>query len=92
VDCIDNGEQCKPFQYGKVIGLVRVAKAQQPALVTTDPPGGTLLDFERGINGSYRLYGLGLIGNAVFIMKGAQTIGWPPESVCIEPFEVKVDL
>jgi len=92
MDFIDNGKQCKPFQYGKVIGLVRVAKAQQPASVTTDPPGRTLLDFEGGINGGYRLYGPGLIGNAVFIMQGAQAIGWPLESVCIEPLEVKMEL
>ena len=91
MDFIDNGKRCKPLQYGKVIGLVCVTKAQQPALVTTNPPGGTPLNFQRGINGGYRLYGLGLIGNAVFIMQGAQTIGWPLESVCIEPIKVKIE-
>ena len=92
MDSIDNGKHGKPLQYGEVIGLVRVAKAEQPALVTTDPPGGSLLDFEGGINGGYRLYGPGLIGNAVFIMQGTQAIGWPLESVRIEPFEVKIEL
>ena len=92
MDFIDHGKHCKPLQNGKVIGLVCVAQAQQPALVTTNPPGGALLDFERRINGGYRLYGPGLIGNAVFIMQGTQAIGWPLESVCIEPIEVKIEL
>jgi len=92
MDFIDHIKLCKSFQYGQVIGLVRVAKAQQPTLVTTDTPGGTLLNFQRGINGGYRLYGPGLIGNAVFIVQGAQAAGWPLESICIEPFEVKIEL